>query len=141
MRAVRDSGKVSLGTLVLLLLLGGAVYVGALYVPLWVDSLDVREAVAAAHNLAGRNLNDAVLRNEIRNRTSEMGTHEETDAYGNTEIVPGLGLTDDQILIERDPVTGSVRIEVEWERVVTLKPTRRQHSFLFRAVKEGIPPR
>jgi hypothetical protein len=140
-RAVRDSGKVSLGTLVLLLLLGGAVYVAALYVPLWVDSLDVREAVAAAHNLSGHNLNDAVLRNEIRKRTSEMGTHEETDTWGNTRTVPGLGLDDEQILIERDEVTGSVRIEVEWERVVTLKPTRREHTFHFRAVKEGIPPR
>ena len=141
MRAVRDSGKVSLGTLVLLLLLGGAVYFLALYLPLWVDSLDVKEAVAAAHNLAGRNLNDAVLRNEIRHRTSEMGTHEETDAFGNTELVRGLGLTDEQILIERDDVTGDVRIEVEWERVVTLKPTRHEHTFHFRAVKEGIPPR
>ena len=141
MRAVRDSGKVSLGTLVLLLLLGGAVYFGAIYLPLWVDSLDVKEAVAAAHNLAGRNLNDAVLRNEIRSRTSEMGTHQEQDTWGNVRTVPGLGLTDEQILIERNPVTGSVRIEVEWERVVTLKPTRREHTFQFRAVKEGIPPR
>ena len=141
MRPVRDSGKVSLGTLVLLLLLGGAVYVGALYLPLWVDSLDVKEAVAAAHNLAGRNLNDALLRNEIRTRTAQMGTHEEQDTWGNVRSVPGLGLTDEQILIERNPVTGSVRIEVEWDRVVTLRPTRRAHTFHFRAVKEGIPPR
>jgi hypothetical protein len=140
-RAVRDSGKVSLGTLVLLLLLGGAVYFAALYVPLWVDSLDVREAVAAAHNLAGQNRNDAVLRNEIRHRTAQMGTHEETDSFGDTVTVPGLGLTDEQILIERNEVTGSVFIEVDWERVVTLWPTRSEHTFSFSAVKEGIPPR
>ena len=141
MRAVRDSGKVSLGTLVLLLLLGGAVYVVALYVPLYVDSLDVKEAVAAAHNLAGRNLNDAVLRGEIRQRTSEMGTHEEPDGWGGLRTVPGLGLTDEQIRIERNGVTGSVRIEVLWDRTVTLKPTRRTHTFHFRVLKEGIPPR
>jgi hypothetical protein len=140
-RAVRDSGKVSLGTLVLLLLLGGAVYVAALYAPLYVDSLDVKEAVAAAHNLAGRNLNDSVLRNEIRQRTSQMGTHEEPDGWGATRTVPGLGLTDEQIRIERNGVTGSVRIEVLWDRTVVLKPTRRTHTFHFRALKEGLPPR
>ncbi|MBF5043979.1 hypothetical protein FGE12_16385 [Aggregicoccus sp. 17bor-14] len=131
----------SLGTLVLLLLLGGAVYAASLYVPLWVDSLDVKEAVAAAHALSGQNTNDALLRNEIRNRTTHMGTHVESDGWGGTRTAPGLGLTDDQILIDRDPVTGSVRIEVSWDRPVTLKPTARVHLFHFRVVKEGLPPR
>jgi hypothetical protein len=140
-RAVRDSGKVSLGTLVLLLLLGGAVYVGSQYVPLLVDRLDVKEAVQAAFNLAGRNTNDAVLRNEIRARTANMGTHEETDRWGETRVVPGLGLTDEQILIERNPVTGSVRIAVDWDRVMDLRLLRRQHVVHFHVEKEGIPPR
>jgi hypothetical protein len=140
-RAVRDSGKVSLGTLVLLLLLGGAVYVGVLYVPLWVDSLDVKEAVAVAHNLAGHNQPDSFLRGEIRGRTARMGTHEESDGWGGRRVVPGLGLTDEQIVIERNPVTGSVRIAVDWDREVVLRPTQRRHTFHFHVVKEGIPLR
>ena len=141
MRAVRESGKVSLGTLVLLLLLGGAVYVASLWVPLWVDSLDVKEAVEVAHNLAGHGTDDAVLRNEIRARTSRMGSHVEPDGWGGLRTVPGLGLTDEQIEIERNPVTGSVRIAVSWDRPMLLKPTRRVQLAHFHVVKEGIPPR
>src|SRR5215218_9367726 len=105
----------------MLLLLGGAVYVGSQYVPLLVDRLDVKEAVQAAFNLAGQHANDAVLRNEIRARTSQMGTHEASDGWGGTRVVPGLGLTDEQIAIERNPVTGSVRIAVDWDRVMDLR--------------------
>lgn len=137
---MRDAGKVDIGTLVLLALIGGGLYFVVMVAPFYVDHLDVKEAVAAAHNLAGKNGNDGVLRAEIRQRTSHMGEHVEHDTWGVEKVVPGLGLTDEQITIERSSVTQNVRIEVAYEREVRFKPSSYVHKMQFSAVKEGIPP-
>jgi hypothetical protein len=133
------SGRISLGTLVFLSLIGAGFYSLVMIVPFYVDHLDVKEAVTVAHNLAGRNSNDAVLRREIRERTARMGHHWEKDQYDNDVLKPGLGLTDQQILIERSGVTQNVRIAVSYERKVRLKPTNYIHTIQFSAEKEGIP--
>lgn len=130
----------NLGTLVVLAAIACAIYVAAKVVPLYVDNLDVKEAVEAAFNLAGRNNNDSILRAEIRERTSKMGTHVETDKWGNEQVVPGLGLTDDQIVIERSRVTDNVRIEVTYQREVDLSLFNYVHVLELSAIKEGLPP-
>lgn len=131
----------NLGNLAVLAAIASAIYVAAKVVPLYVDNLDVQEAVEAAFNLAGRNNNDSLLRAEIRDRTSRMGSHVATDSWGVDHVVPGLGLTDDQILIERSRITDNVRIEVTYQREVDLSLFNYVHMLELRAVKEGIPPR
>ncbi len=131
----------NLGTLAVLAAIASAIYVAAKVVPLYVDNLDVKEAVEAAFNLAGRNNNDGLLRAEIRDRTNRMGSHVETDTWGNDRVVPGLGLTDDQIAIERSHITENVRIEVTYQRAVELSLFNYVHMLELSAVKEGIPPR
>lgn len=131
----------NLGTLAVLAAIALAIYIAAKVVPLYVDNMDVQEAVEAAFNLAGRNNNDGLLRAEIRDRTSRMGSHVETDSWGNDRVVPGLGLTDEQIIIERSRVTENVRIEVTYQREVDLSLFNYVHAVELRAVKEGIPPR
>lgn len=133
------SGKISFGGLVLLSLVAGGIYLGVMFVPFYVDNLDVKEAVAAAHNRAAQTTDDDSLRNTIIERTSHMGTHWERDQFDRDILVPGLGLTRDQILIERSDVTPSVRIQVDYERRVRLKPTNHVHTLHFSVVKEGIP--
>jgi hypothetical protein len=137
---VRHAGKVSLGTLLLLALIGGGIYYVVMVAPFYVDHLDVKEAVAAAHNLAGRS-HDGVLRAEIIQRTGQMASHVERDSWGIDRVVPGLGLTEEQILIERSGVTENVRIEVSYEREVQFKPFDYVRALRFSAVQEGIPPR
>lgn len=127
-------------TLAVLALVAGVIYVGAKIVPYYVDNMDVEEAVNAAFNLAGRNGNDGILRAEIRSRTMRMGSHMETDTWGVDRVVPGLGLTDDQIAIERSHVTDNVRIEVTYQRDVELALFHRTHTLVFHVVREGIPP-
>jgi hypothetical protein len=129
-----------LGTLAVLAAIASAIYVAAKVVPVYVDNLDVKEAVGAAFNLAGRNNNDSILRAEIRERTSRMGSHVETDKWGADQVVPGLGLTDDQIVIERSRVTDNVRIEVTYQREVDLSLFNYVHVVELSALKEGIPP-
>jgi hypothetical protein len=131
-------GRVSLGSLVFLTLVAGVIYVFVTFVPFYVDNLDVKEAVTVAHNRAAKE-KDESLRQTIRERTSQMGTHWEVDQFDNPVLKPGLGLKDEQILIERSTVSDSVRIQVDYERQVWLKPTNRYHTLRFSVVKEGIP--
>jgi hypothetical protein len=130
----------NLGTIAVVAVLAAVIYVAAKIVPFYVDHMDVKEAVEAAFNLAGRNTNDSILRAEIRDRTKLMGNHVETDSWGVDHVVPGLGLTDDQITIERSRITDNVRIEVLYHREVDLALFNRVHVLELRAIKEGIPP-
>ncbi|WP_146209884.1 hypothetical protein [Vitiosangium sp. GDMCC 1.1324] len=133
------SGKVSFGGLVLLALVAGVIYLGVMIVPFYVDNLDVKEAVAVAHNQLVQGADDFELRNTILDRTSRMGTHWERDQFDRDILVPGLGLTEDQIIIERSSVTPNVRIQVDYTRRVRFKPTNIVHTLHFRVVKDGIP--
>jgi hypothetical protein len=132
------SGKISFGGLVLLTLVAGGIYLGVMILPLHVDNLDVKEAVAVAFNRA-QTSNDDELRALIIERTSEMGTHMERDEFDRDIQVPGLGLTPDDITIERSRVNQSVRIEVNYVRKVQFKPAKHIRTMRFRVVKEGIP--
>jgi len=138
--SVRAAGKVNIGMLLFLAVVAGAIFAAAKVVPFYVDHMDVVEAVEAAFNLAGRNTNDGLLRGEIRERTMRMGSHVETDSWGVDQVVPGLGLTDEQILIERSRVTDNVKIEVTYEREVDFSPLPYTRTLQMRAMKEGIPP-
>ncbi|MBN1204586.1 MAG: hypothetical protein JXB05_06645 [Myxococcaceae bacterium] len=129
-----------LGTVLVLAIIAAAIYVAAKVVPFYVDNMDVEEAVSATFNLAGRNNNDGILRGEIRSRTNRMGSHVETDSWGVDHVVPGLGLTDEQILIERSHITDNVRIEVTYQREVEFPLFNYVHVLELRVVKEGIPP-
>jgi hypothetical protein len=126
------------GTVIFFGVLAAALYAVVLAGPLYVDNLDIREAVAVAHRQAGEKTDDH-LRSLIQNRTRAVGSHWEEDEQGQAHVVPGLGLTEEQILIERDPYTTSVRIAVEYERHVRLVPTSRYWTLDFGAEQSGIP--
>jgi hypothetical protein len=130
----------NLGVLLVLAAIASAIYVVAKVVPFYVDNMDVKEAVDATFNLARRNANDGVLRAEIRNRTNRMGSHVETDSWGVDHVVPGLGLTDEQITIERSAITDNVRIEVSYQREVEFGLFNYVHVLDMNVVREGLPP-
>ncbi|WP_224371061.1 hypothetical protein [Hyalangium versicolor] len=131
----------NLVTLLVLVLVALVIYIAAKVVPFYVDNMDVEEAVSASFTLAGQTQNDGALRAEIRSRTTRMGTHVETDSWGVDHVVPGLGLTDDQIDIERSRVYDDVRIQVTYQREVDFALFNHTHVLEFRVVREGVPPR
>lgn len=133
------SGKVSLGNLVLLALLAGVIYAAALMVPVYIDNFTVKEAVAAAHNKAIQVYDEQSMRNTILERTGRLGYHWEYDKFGKPIRMPGLGLTPEQIIIERSQVTPSVLVKVEYDRTVRFKPSSYARTIHFSVVKEGIP--
>jgi hypothetical protein len=133
------SGKVSFGGLVLLLLVAGVIYLGVMLAPVYVDNFDVKEAATIAFNRIQQGLDDDGIRALILERTGRVGNHWERDQFDRDILVPGLGLTEEQIHIERSGVTGHVRIQVDYSRRVRLKPSNMVRTVNFHVVKEGIP--
>lgn len=116
-----------------------AIYCAVIFLPVWADNFDVKEAVAAAFNTSGRN-DDEKMRELIKARTAQTATHTETDEFGYTVEKPGLGLTDEDILIERDTVQNKIKVQVNYERKVKLKPLKKIVRWKFKVKREGPIP-
>src|SRR5262245_66559475 len=87
----RPRGAVNLVNTTLLLLLLGGGYWAYLYIPLWLDDLDIRESVAAAFGQMSTNFDDQYIRSVVLSRARTVGTHWEEQAGKRVEV-PGLGL-------------------------------------------------
>lgn len=123
----------------LLLLIGGGIYLGVMLVPVYIDNFTVKEAVAVAHNRVAQGADDESIRSVILERTSRLGYHWERDRFDQNIRMPGLGLQPEQITIERSFVTPSIKIQVDYERRVRFVPSKYVRTIRFRVAKEGIP--
>ncbi len=133
---LRARGAVNLVTLFLLLALVAAGYAAWLLVPLYLDNLDMREAVTATFNRMGADPEDARIRNYLVGRAKGIGTHWETHSGERVEK-PGLGLTEEDVVIERDPAAQTGRVQVDYQREVRLWPTDAYKTLDFHVEKAG----
>jgi hypothetical protein len=114
--------------------------VGGIYA-IWVfskpvlDNLDVKEVIAVALNQ--RSGDDQGLKLMIIDRLRRVGTHWAEDEYGNVVEKEGLGLTPDDITVDRNEVAGTLFIRVDYERVVSLPPSKSTYTLRFSPQKEG----
>jgi hypothetical protein len=115
-------------------LVGGIYAVWAFSKPV-LDNLDVKEAIAVALNQSGRD--DQALKSVIIDRLQRVGSHWAEDEYGNVVQREGLGLTPDDITVERNEVAGTLFIRVDYERVVPLPPSKSTYTLRFSPQKEG----
>lgn len=115
------------------------VYWLVLFLPLYIDNWEVRDKVVAAFNqypLTPLDRVRTVLKGEID--SLKFGTHSQYDPVsGDTKTMPGLGLTDEQVVTEDDPVRRWFRVAVTFDRVVTLFPTEKQRTLHFVIEKKG----
>jgi hypothetical protein len=132
----KTRGAVSVVSLVLLLGVAAGVYAAWIFVPPYFDNLDVREATSAAFiHMAVDQENDRI-RIYLLDRLKRIGTHWESE--GDTLVEKrGLGLTDSDILIERDPTEHTGRVQVDYQRQVKLWPSERFFSIEFHVEKAG----
>lgn len=137
MRRLR--GAVNLVNLTLLVAVVSGAYLAWIYVPLWLDDLDVREALAAGvGQLTAENssLDAAGIQKMVALRLSKVGSHwEEQD--GKQIEVPGLGLEPDDVQIERGADGKSGRVTVDYARTVRLKPLNHYWTLRFHTTREG----
>ena len=118
--------------------LSGA-YLAWIYVPLWLDNLDVKQAVSAGVGQLTSELgaDPERVRAEVVRRLSNVGSHwEERD--GRQVEVPGLGLDAGDVKLERDGETKVVRLTVDYHRTVKLVPLERYWSVPFHVTREGV---
>ena len=104
------------------------------WVPLWLDDLDVREALAAAVGQLGDPNQDDRVRVLAAGRLATVGSHwEEND--GRQVEVPGLNVRPEDIVIEREGRLG--RASLDYDRTVKLKPLERFWTIHFHTMREG----
>ena len=129
----------NLVSLTLLVAVVAGAYLAWLYIPLWLDDLDVREALAAGvGQLTSENLGmtEAAIQKTVANRLARVGYHwEEQD--GRQVQVPGLGIEADDVQIERGADGKSGRLSVDYARTVKLKPLDRYWTLRFHTSREA----
>ncbi|MGA9526445.1 MAG: hypothetical protein WBV82_33660 [Myxococcaceae bacterium] len=135
MRRAKPYGKIELGSLVLIAAIVGFVYSAWVFSTPVLDNLDVKEAIDMALNQSRRSDHD--LQRLILNRLSRVGTHQAVDDFGNEVEEQGLGLTEENVYVERDEVAGTLLIRVSYDRVVQLKPSQHTYTLSFSPEKEG----
>jgi hypothetical protein len=130
---------VNLVSLTLTVALVSAIYLGWLYIPLWLDDFDVREALAAgASQLTSESLGatEAGVQKKVAIGLGQVGYHwEERD--GRQVQVPGLGLEPEDVQIERGKDGNSARLTVDYARTVKLKPLERYWTVRFHTSREA----
>ncbi len=136
---MRPSGRVNVVSLVLILALIIGVWLAVHLSKPYLDNLNVKDSVASAYSdvLLGRT--DEQIRNRIIEELNgaKVGTHKEYNGYGELVEVPGLGLTAENITIERDDVRRTVRIRIEYDREVKLSPLAKVITLHFNPEKKG----
>lgn len=126
--------------LTLTVALVSGVYLAWIYIPLWLDDLDVREALAAGvgqltSESAG--LDAPAIQQMVATRLSRVGSHWE-DQDGKQVEVPGLGLEPADIQVERSQDKRSGKVTVDYARTVKLKPLDRYWTIRFHTAREAI---
>jgi hypothetical protein len=136
---VRPSGKVNLLGIALFGALVYGVWYAVTYGPAWLDHGDVKEFVTAAFNAAkSENLGTVkgVLLSKM-NDNKNLGWHYEVDEAGVRQRKPGLGVKDEQVVVERNDVTNMITISVEYDRVIELKPLEKEEIKHYFFMKTG----
>lgn len=114
-------------------------YLAWMYVPLWLDDLDVREALAAG---VGQLTNDnsgkdaPAVQAFVASRLASVGTHWEVQSGAPVEV-PGLGIDPDDVLVERSKDGRSGKLTVDYVRTVRLKPTNQYWTVRFQTSREA----
>ena len=129
----------NLVNLTLLVAVVAGAYLAWVYIPLWLDDLDVREALAAGvGQLTSENLGmtEAAIQKTVANRLARVGYHwEEQD--GRQVQVPGLGIEAEDVQIERGADGKSGRLSVDYARTVKLKPLEQYWTLRFHTSREA----
>jgi hypothetical protein len=136
---LRPRGAVNLVTLVLLLGVAAVAYLGWIFIPPWLDNLDMREATAAAFNRMALDSDDSRIRTFLLAKAKTTGTHWENRGGTRVEL-RGLGLSESDIIIERDAESRSGRVSIDYQREIQLRPIEYFQTLDFHAEKAGPLP-
>lgn len=135
---VRPTGKVNVMGLAIALAFFGAVYWGIVMGPVHLENLDIREWVTGTFNESARVPADALI-SPLLNKLNDakFASHYETDENGLKIKVGGLGLSEDNITIERNEEAQTSTVRVEYVREVKMIPFEKYRNVKFVVQKSG----
>lgn len=116
-----ERGQVSWVSLVLLLLLGSAIYLGWVWFPVYLVHHEVKQTVRDYMNRAVKNRDDTALVREMCQRLASLDETVEIGEDGRTYRTPTVELTPDQITWERDTSAAPPMLHVAFEYVRVVK--------------------
>ena len=138
---MKPSGKTNLIAVVIVLAAVYGIWWIFTFVQVYLDNIDARDAVVSAYNESGRSGDEGVrLKILGKMNAPTLGWHEEDDGFGTIKRVDGIGVKVEDILVERDEVRKTVKITLQYQRKVLLKPTSKWKFVKFKVVKEGPVP-
>ncbi|MFL5322573.1 MAG: hypothetical protein ACJ790_23130 [Myxococcaceae bacterium] len=137
-------GKVGVLHVILLAALLGAAFWGINYGPVYLDNSELKQAAQETFNRAKiKEYPDEQLMRLFFEKSNGgggnpgVGTHVEVDQYGVSSVKPGLALKTENARIVRDEVHSILSVEVDYQRTITLWPTKKEKTLTFHIVKEG----
>lgn len=133
----RPRGAVNPLSVLVILAIAAAIYYVAIFSPVYLDNIDVTDAVVSAYNQSGQ-VPDEQIKGVLRDKLKRIGTHREPNADGELEEKMGLGVPDEDVVYEVNP-DNTVTVQVKYFREVRLKPTGKWTKVKFSPSKHGTP--
>ena len=135
---MRPSGAVNPISVLLVAALLAAVYWAIVAGPMYLDNFTVREIAETTIPRAYQSSDEALVQDVVtRLNMNEVGWHREDDENGQGLEVPGLGVSAQNVAIERDEAAHHLRVTIRYSRDVRLVPTSKWTTIDFEATKEG----
>lgn len=141
-RGVRPVGKVNPLSVLFILAIAAGLYWVVIFLPFYLDNMEVKDAVSVAFNAFGGEFDTAKVRYDMKNKflDAKWGVHEELDPVsGEVKEMPGLPIPDEQITIEYDEARDLLTVRVVYDREVILRPTQKKRVLHFVVEKVGKP--
>lgn len=135
-------GKIELSNLVGLVVVAGVIWAGILFAQPVLDNLDVKTVISEAVNQRAKSegqLQQFVISrvNAAPGNPTPIGTHYEESETGELIEQPGLELTEDNVIVDRDPNAETQTVTVDYTRTVMLKPLKKTVTLHFSPSKTG----
>ncbi len=123
-----ERGQFSWVTLVLLLSLGSAVYLGFVWAPIYILHHEVKQTVRDYMNRAVKNKNDAALVEEMCKRFATLDDTVVIDEDGRERREPTIVIRPDEVTWERDTSGSPPMLHVSFEYVRVVKYPWLEHE-------------
>jgi hypothetical protein len=116
-----ERGQVSWVSMVLLAILVSAVYLGVVWIPVYLVHYEVKQTVHDYMNRAVKDRDDAKLVKELCQRLAALDEAVEVGEDGRTYRTPTVEVTPDQVTWERDTSASPPMLHVTFEYVRVVK--------------------
>ncbi len=105
-------------TLLLVVVVAGAAYLGSVWAPVYFDHYTVKQVVADYMNQAIKNKDDEQLVRRMVAKIRGLGTVAALDQYGQPVKMPAIPLEESAVTWQRDEQAKSLHVAFEYERQV-----------------------